>query len=282
MPRVLILGADSRGSFQMRGIQLGAVIGARVATQPKQSDLAWADVIVLIKRAAFQFGKQAKATGLPLVWDVLDFWDQPDENDMPVHGFFCKRVRETQEALGITTLIGATQQMAEAIGGVYLPHHHRLRLTPTPIRETARTVGYEGKAKYLGSWRRLLEQSCAVLGMEFIVNPTDLRELDIVVALRGDKHDGDVCRQWKSGVKLVNAIAAGRPVLTQPNAAFSEINPVGVTITDPQCVVAALHQTRELRAEAYRQGLTRVAEFDVSTVAQRYRSIMETAVRVAA
>jgi hypothetical protein len=281
-PRTLIIGADAHGSYQMRGVQLGACIGARVTTHPKHSDFAWADVVVLIKRAAFQFGKQAKATGLPLIWDVLDFWEQPEENDFPVHGFFRKRVKETQEALGITTLIGATQAMAEAIGGVYLPHHHRLRLSPAPVREKTLTVGYEGKSKYLGPWRRILEQASAVLGMEFVVNPLDIRELDIVVALRGDKHDGDVCRHWKSGVKLVNAIAAGRPVVTQPSAAFSEIEPVGVTLTDPMCVVAALHQARALRVEAYEQGLRRVGEFDVSTVGQGYRRIVEAAVKVAA
>src|SRR5688572_3875585 len=177
---VLIVGADSHGSFEMRGQQLGRAIGARVTTRPNPGDFAWADAIVLVKHAATEWGKQAKRSKKPLVWDVLDIWKQPDGNQTAIDAHRAS-IMQTRDAIGITTLIAATEAMAQAIGGVYLPHQSRLRLTPAPARKTASVVGYEGRPKYLGSWRKVLEQACARLGMTFVVNPPDLRDVDVVV-----------------------------------------------------------------------------------------------------
>lgn len=281
---ILLVGADGRGSFEMRGRQLGHAIGARVTNRPSVRDFSWADVIVLVKRAAVVWGAQAKRARVPILWDVVDFWEQPEDNQKPI-AELTTQVLSIAQRIGVTTLIGATEAMARDIGGVCLPHQCRTGLIPAaprldPNREII--VAYEGRPKYLGPWRKQLEQACADLGYEFVINPPDLRDIDVVVALRGGHWDGEVCRRWKSGVKFANALVAGRPVLTQACAGFDDVKPLGIAITDVGELRAALQALEDRRRAAYDLGLSRADEFRLPTIARRYRDILTTAMRAAA
>jgi hypothetical protein len=278
--RVLVVGSDGHGSFKVRGRQLGDAIGARVTTHPNAQDWVWADVVVLVKHAATVWGIHAKRSKKPIVWDVLDIWRQPEDNQVSVERIR-QKVFDVRDVVGIKTLIGATRAMADQLGGVYLPHHSRPGLAPAPVREGAVTVAYEGQAKYLGSWRGQLEDACAELGMTFVVNPADIREADVIVALRGERWDGDVCRQWKSGVKVVNAVVAGRPMLGQMCAAWDEIVPVGAAMTSAEADLR--HGLRavsdvDVRRQAYQRGVERAAQFSLPAIARTYRVILESAV----
>lgn len=278
----ILIAGGAKGSQVIRGQQLGQAIGATVQPRPGRY-LGSADVIVLLKRAAQERGEQARKTGARLVWDVLDVWQQPEQNALPMAAHIA-RVRELQQQVGVSMLIAATQQMADDIGGVYLPHHSRPGLAPTAIRPVAKVVAYEGVPKYLGPWRERLEMACARLGLTFVVNPKSLSAADIIVAFRGGHWDGDVCRRWKSGVKYVNAIAAGRPVMTQPCAAFSEIRPFGTTVQAPDSLVdelAAL-MPAAARQQALEYSQTRAAEFSLETVARVYKAILTRDAAVAA
>jgi hypothetical protein len=268
----------------MRGRQFGAAIGARVTTKPNQSDWAWANVIVLVKQAADVWWREAKAAKAPIVWDVLDFWRQPQENGLTeaqlVHEIVLRR-----DAYAIDTLIGATQAMATAIGGVYLPHHHRIGLISSPVRPRLRVVAYEGSTRYLGSWRLALEQVCARRGLTFVINPPDLSQADLLVAFRGDHWDGWACRQWKSGVKYVNAMAAGRPILTQASAAFDEIRPIGAVVNDPADLGRAIDRyasDEALRQLARESGRHRAPTFAIESVARTYVDLLHRVARRAA
>jgi hypothetical protein len=259
--KVLFVGCGG-GSWEMRGRQIakafsaGKLAQARATTGPTDADWAWCDQIVLVKRAVDKFGQAAKATGHPIAWDVLDFWAQPGDNQTPVSALI-ERVASIRARLGIRTLIAATARMADDIGGHYITHHCRIDLTPTPIRATAAVVGYDGSARYLGSWRAVIETACEALGLRFVVNPSDLTQVDALVSFRGEKWDGEACRRWKSGVKYVNAIAAGRPILTQACAAYAEIGPVGATVeTHGEVVDALADMTRmEERERAYEHAI---------------------------
>lgn len=270
------------GSFQVRGKQLGWALGARVTSDPTPDDWQWADVIVLIKRAIYQFGVEAVRSGKTILWDALDFWEQPEENQ---HALTDLCYRASKHALKIRAFVmGATREMAEALGGSYLPHHSRPGVLQTPPRKAFNVVAYEGTKKYLGRWHNALETTCARLGLEFRVNPESLAECDLLVAFRDGKWDGEVCRRWKSGVKYVNAIAAGRPILTQPHAAFSEIQPEGRLLNDPSELEAAIEAYRpyEVRKFAYEQLSHRSQEFALSSVAERYHGILTRAWKQAA
>lgn len=270
-PRVLFLGGG-KGSWAIRGVQIGTVLGARTTAAPTDDDWRWAQVIVLVKRAIFEHGARAATMGVPLVWDVLDFWEQPEENGRTV-AEMTLRVRELAERYHVATLIGATQAMADAIGGVYIPHHARPRLKPLPVRSKVEVVAYEGTPKYLGAWKAILEESCTARGWRFVVNPASLNEADLVVALRDGRWDGDLCREWKSGIKLVNAITAGRPVITQPSAAVREIEPSGSIVETREQLDAALSLWAPLPQRQWAASIAqdRAFAFTRSSVAHLYR-----------
>ncbi len=282
---VLVVGMGA-GSWQMRGVQLGQAMGARVTAAPTAADWAWADRVVLVKRAAMRWAAEARRLSVPVVWDALDFWAQPEDNNKPIE-VLLDQVRATKDAAGVSMLIGATQSMARSIGGfsgVYVPHHCRLGLQPTPPRPVAKVVGYDGQKKYLGAWLPALTRACEAVGLRFVLNPPDITACDVLVSFRDGKWDGPACRQWKSGVKYVNAITAGRPILTQTSAAYEELRPIGDIVESPDELAAALQYVsfREIREGAYEEGRRAAASFQVSAVAESYRDILSRADRAVA
>lgn len=279
--KVLFVGAG-KGSWQIRGKQLGKALGARVTHAPSPDDWAWADVVVLVKHAITKFGAAAKASGAVLIWDVLDWWAQPEDNGLEMQAAV-DRVHDLREQYDVDVLIGATQQMADDIGGVYLPHHARPGLQPREFRDDIAVVAYEGQAKYLGSWHRVIARACQARGWAFVVNPPDLREADLIVAFRGEQWDGPICRAWKSGVKVVNALAAGRPMIGQDCAAMREIVPPSSTVADPSLLDAALdYWTPEARWKAQVECRQLVAAYSLDAIAQRMSGIIRSAVMQAA
>lgn len=270
---VLIVGAG-KGSFQMRAVQLGTAIGARVRSALVPADLAWADVVVLVKRTIVH-ADQVHAAKKPLVWDALDFWQQPAQNgltEIQARALLADWIRRYRPTL----IVGATQAMADACCGVYLPHHGHAGLVPTEARQECRVIAYEGSPSYLESWEPHLRKACAARGWTFVVNPPDLSSVDIMVALRGGPWDGWMCRQWKSGVKYVNAILAGRPVITQDAAAFREISPAGTVVTCPGDLDAALDHWASLAARQCAVGQSRqlAIPYALPAIADAYRSIL--------
>jgi hypothetical protein len=270
---VLMVGVGA-GSWDVRGRQLGGALGARVCVAPTPDDFGWADVIVLVKRAMAVFGQQARQSGKPVVWDVLDIWQQPAQNTIAAPEATALVRRSCWAGL---TLLGATKAMADAIGGRYLPHHAWPGLTPAPARPEVRVVAYQGAPHYLGRWATWVTEACARRGWQFVVNPRDLREADILLALRDGQWDGWICREWKSGVKVVNAIAAGRPLISQDGAAVREIRPDGSIIHGPDSLAFALDHwadfhNRSVVAEA---SLDRWRAHRLESVALYYRTVLE-------
>ncbi len=270
---------SGKGSFEMRGRQLGAALGARVCTAPSESDLRWADVVVLIKRAGLAWCDYVHTFDKPIVWDALDFWEQPSQNglsEMDARALLQRTIAKIRPTL----TIGATQAMADACGGVYLPHHSWEGLTPTLPRAEVTTVGYQGKKMYLGRWFQTVNDECERRGWTFVANPADLRTCDLLVAFRDGQWDGWMCREWKSGVKIINAIAAGRPIITQPSAAFSELPYCGSSVEDLSerlTVALSLWDYADDRAALAVQ--SRAAEFTLQSVASRYRQILQAVAR---
>lgn len=262
------------GSWDVRGRQLGGALGARVSVAPTGADFAWADIIVVVKRAMALFDDLVRQTGKPVVWDVLDVWQQPAQNAMSPREATALVKRSCWSGLSV---IGATKAMAAAIGGRYLPHHAWPGLTPAPARPEVRIVAYQGAPHYLGRWATWVADECAARGWQFVINPKDLREADILVAFRDGQWDGWICREWKSGVKVVNAIAAGRPLVSQDSAAVREIQPFGSVIDSPDGLARAFDHwadvdARSVVAEASRD---RALSYRLESVAVHYRTVLE-------
>lgn len=279
---VLIVGGG-KGSWEMRGLQLGAALGARVSTAPTAEDIRWADLVVLVKRAATQWSHQVRAANKPIVWDALDFWSQPAHNGLSeaeAVALLNRQIAQIQPAL----VIGATESMARACGGVYLPHHPWSGLAPTPARPQVRTVGYDGNILYLGAWRQRLDDACARRGWTFVVEPPDLTDVDVLVSFRAGVWDGWICRAWKSGVKLVNAIAAGRPIIAQPSAAWQELRPHGTTAETVTELEAALDfwAPYDRRAGVATLSEAAATRLTVSVIANQYRAALASVTKVPA
>lgn len=274
-PHVLFVGADSKGSWQVRGVQMARALGARATLKPTRDDWRWADVVVLVKRAIDAYGAEARKVNVPVIWDALDFWKQPEDHAQPLT-WHRGEVRRRRQQYELAQIIGATKQMAEDVGGVYIPHHSRPGLKVTPIRPEATVVAYEGVSKYLAQWKADLAHACKQLGLTFVVNPESLSQADIIVSFRGGQWNSDICERWKSGVKYVNAIAAGRPVLTMHCSAAHEIKPFGRIVEQPDLLQSAL---RAMTPEATRQmcfevSQKRAAEFSLESVAKQYRAVV--------
>jgi len=276
---ILMIG-QGKGSFEVRGRQLGGALGARVVTVPSDDDVRWADVVVLIKRAGQAWATYVHGFKKPIVWDALDFWEQPQQNGLSeqeskalLHAMI-KRIRPS-------LVIGATEAMAREAHGIYLPHHSREGLTPAPAREVVSVVGYEGHKKWLGKWGHAVQAECKRRGWQFVINPPDLRACDILVAFRDGQWDGWMCRQWKSGVKYVNAMSAGRPIITTANCAEAEIAPDGYRVSTESGLVDAFDflESKGRRVEASEQSIGGLA---LPEVAATYRNILQGVVKAKA
>lgn len=267
----------------MRADQLGHAIGMMVHTDPwedpPKKSLDKAQCVIIVKRLKKRWKKfvaHLNTRRMPIIWDCVDFWQQPEENDVG-RDAVVKQFHKQKGLLGSRAVIVATQQMQQDCGGHYLPHHHRVGLTAGPVRRTVRSVGYEGDARYLWMWRAVVLEACVQRGWDFIENPANLADVDIVVALRGGEWDGWACRNWKSGVKYVNAMAAGRPVISQPTAAFREIGAPGTVIETKDDLSRALDYWADYqrRLDAASCAAQLEPHYRLETIADRYRQILQ-------
>lgn len=221
--KILVTGRGSGGSWEIRGAQLGKAIGAEVA-QHVNSAKGY-DLAVVVKRPRYDVLERIRSRHIPIVWDVVDAWPQPDGNSWSYEK--CMAWLDGQvAAVRPAALVAATQGMATdcaryKLPVLFLPHHARPGLLQNPIRERAAVVGYEGGEQYIEQWRPVIEAACAKRGMRFVVNPPDLTVVDIVLALRDQT--GYAPRQWKSCVKLSNAQGSGTPCILAREAGYQEM-----------------------------------------------------------
>lgn len=220
--KVLLTGRGTSGSWQIRGLQLAAAMGAKAV--PEAVEMESFDVVVLVKRPTAGIAERARRAGVPLIWDVVDSWPQPDGNtwdEIRCRQWLRDRVMEIRPA----GIVAATRRMAEdcAAFGVpvlWLPHHAWQSQRRNPIRPEIQVVGYQGGPMYLGSWVRVLQRACAAHGWRFEPQAQQLADVDVVVALR--EAAGYAPRHWKSNVKLANAQGTGTPFIGSPEAGYIE------------------------------------------------------------
>jgi len=289
---LLIIGSGHglRGSWPIRGVQLGAALGARVTLDPTPADWDWLSVhhragtpaaVVLIKQAGAQYARQAQRWNLPIVWDALDFWSQPRENGLS-EGEARARLARALEEIRPQLFIGATPAMAAAGEGVFLQHHAWAGLVPTDARAHVALVAYQGSPRYLGQWHDVLDRACHRRGWRFVINPPDLAAADLIVAFRDGPWDGWMCRQWKSGVKAVNALAAGRPFLSQACQGSEE--GIGSAVDSPADLEAAFDHWRDhaVRQAVVERARTLAPARTVEAVAAHFQAVLARAWQVAA
>jgi hypothetical protein len=219
---LLITGSGRSGSWQIRGEQLGAALGATVGVNSR--DVAAFDLAVVVKRPPIELVERLRGAHVPIVWDVVDAWPQPDGNGW-TRAQAIAWLAERLNWVRPHAVVAATQAMAEDIRHLSglpvlaLPHHARPGLVPTDIRPL-RIVGYEGSWRHLGNWQPWLEHACAEQRLTFVLNPPVGYEVDVWVALR--ELTGYPARSWKSNVKLANAQATGTPIICARESGYHE------------------------------------------------------------
>lgn len=221
--KVLFTGSGTSGSFQIRARQLGAAMGAQVIPMATAEDCRRADVIVAVKRVPPQLLNALRESRRPWFWDVVDAYPQPEcstWNKDESLAWFRKRAAE----LSPHGFIWPNLRMQQDIGmeGLVLYHHHRPRIKVNPIRPVLAAVGYEGSPDYLRGWMPAIEAECSRIGARFVLNPLDLADLDVVLALRDKAHSGYPQLHWKSQVKLANAQGSGTPFIGMPEDSYME------------------------------------------------------------
>lgn len=266
-PRILVTGRGTSGSWQIRGVQLGRAMGATVDANASAATIAAHDVVVVVKRGTDDLLQRIHASGRPMVWDVVDAWPQPAGSEWGrpacMH-WLALRLRAMRPA----ACIAATNGMARDIEEFHVPalrvwHHARPGQPINPIREQMLVVGYEGSEAHLGTWRRHLEAACRQLGLQLVLQPAHLADVDVVVALR--QATGYAARAWKSNVKLANAQGSGTPAIVGLDRSYADtdLGDNAVAVASPQALVAAL---RGLAPQPLRATLSASMRLDAPTL----------------
>jgi hypothetical protein len=219
--KILVTGKGSGGSWQIRGEQLGRAIGATV--DPKPAKLTGHDIAIVVKRPRVDVVARIREAGIPIVWDIVDAYPQPHGNEWD-HRTCLDWLWNEVGRIKPAAIVATTREMQRDLLQVHpiltLPHHARPDQRLNPIRDKVQAVGYQGGLQYLGFWQRWLEVECAARGWRFALNPAELADVDIVVAVRAQT--GYAARNWKSNVKLANAQGSGTPIICNHGGAYSE------------------------------------------------------------
>lgn len=223
--RLLFTGRGGSGSWAIRGEQLGRACGAEVKAKATLDDCRSVDLIVVVKKITEETLAALRGSGRPWVLDVLDLFPQPGcsaWSSGEAIGWVQSRLRK----LAPTAVIWPNHRMRQdcdvGLPSLVLPHHYRPGIQRNPIRETVQVVGYEGAEAYIAKWRPVIEFQCKRRGWKFVVNPSHLADLDIVLALRSGQWDCYATTHWKSNVKLANAHGSGTPFVGQREDGYLE------------------------------------------------------------
>lgn len=274
--RILVTGTGRSGSWKIRGEQLGEAIGADVLPRVGYEDCSAAELIVIVKRAPPETLDLVRRSGRPWVWDVVDAW--PQRPGHPLAEREARRwLKNSLLQLQPSAVVWPTQRMQEDARWsgpqLVLPHHAWPRYTTQPLNDQVKVAGYEGAAHYLGRWRAVLEQECALRGWRFAVNG-DLQQADIGVALRDV--GGYAATHWKSNCKLANLQALGIPALCSPESGYQE-SACGseVWIQSAGGIAAALDQLEPLAERHRMRAATHAARVDLASIAAAYREWLD-------
>ena len=276
--KILLTGRGTRGSWAIRGVQLGKAIGATVIPNASDADIRAHDLVVLVKRPTPALVENIRRAGRPLVWDLVDAWPQPFGNRWTKSECLDWLAGQVK-ALKPAGIVAATQEMAFDCGWVapdatrllWLPHHSRPDQEPNPIRERVQTVGYEGGLAYLEGWLPHIERLCAARGWRFHVAPKRLADLDIVLALRTDT--GYAPRNWKSAVKAANAMGTGTPIIACREGGYLEVDNGGMRWADTPAELAKAFDDltpKEARAAAAARLLLQAPYVALERIAKEY------------
>ena len=216
---VLFTSKSSAGAWQIRGEQIAYMRSNWVAkNKPTKYDIENCDILCVVKKVDYKLINEAKKMGKIVIYDIIDSWAQPEDGlkyttRKMAQDFFAQEWKK----INADGYIFPTKNMYMDLGflvnnATIIYHHYWPQININPLREKISIIGYEG-ADYLGEWSSLINNVCEKHGIQFVVNPENYVDLDVVILVRGGVHGNFLSRSYKSNVKLANAYASGTPAL---------------------------------------------------------------------
>lgn len=224
--KILVTGRGGAASWTIRGEQIGAALGATVKPMASFADMRAHEVILVVKRVPENLLHDLHRCGRPWAYDIVDAYPQQP-------GMLSSRttallwLREHLKRLRPDAVIWPNRTMQEDAGdrgdaGRVVYHHARPGIEVNPIRERLQVLGYEGHPRYVANIWPALTRECAARGIQAVMNPKRLADLDVVLAWRDSDWRSYASDRWKSNVKLANAHASGTPFIGNPEAGYLE------------------------------------------------------------
>lgn len=252
---ILVTGKGSSGSWQIRGVQLGAALGARVVPMATEAECRRADVVIGVKRLPHELLETIKRSRAYFVWDCVDAWPQKIgtcwTREMSIAWAHAELARLRPDYV----LWPNERAMLDIDrGGAVLRHHCMSNEPINPIRRDLKVVGYQGASRYLDDELvRAITKGCERLGAVFSMNPAHLADVDVCLALRARGWATYPQQHWKPATKLTNAHATGTPWIGNSEVGYKEISTgLEVFVDDPRQLPDALEG---LRFETLRQAV---------------------------
>jgi hypothetical protein len=222
--KALFTSKSSAGAWQIRGMQIAQTCDEWIASNsPSEDEIEAADVVCIVKKIDNRTLDLCKQKNKLLVLDVVDFWPQNGNLDIPLNRFeSLQLVRKLVKNIEPDALIFPNFAMWAELRSsfpvtpsTFIYHHFRPEFSnidhQTELRPIT-VIGYEG-ADYLGEWLEIAGNICGELGIEFVVNPSSLTDVDAVFSARGSIFRTFLNCNFKSNVKASNAIGANKPFL---------------------------------------------------------------------
>jgi len=222
--KALFTSKSSAGAWQIRGMQIAQTCDEWIASNsPSEDEIEAADVVCIVKKIDNRTLDLCKQKNKLLVLDVVDFWPQNGNLDIPLNRFeSLQLVRKLVKNIEPDALIFPNFAMWAELRSsfpvtpsTFIYHHFRPEFSNIDYQTELRpitVIGYEG-ADYLGEWLETAGNICDELGIQFVVNPSSLLDVDAVFSARGSIFRTFLNCNFKSNVKASNAIGANKPFL---------------------------------------------------------------------
>lgn len=285
VPRVCFLGDGVSGSYVMRAEQIASTRSEWTAmrTERFRSGVLDAyDVFVIVKRYRRQLAELLQEHGKLVVYDVVDPWLQPDEglehDTLPRAIAFFSDLLRGQAVDGVIfpneAMLGDYAHLVS--NPIRLYHHFRAESRPIEVRREVRTLGYEGRADYLGDFEPMLRRLCDRFGLELVLNPDCLSRIDVGFAGRSGPHGSLIARRYKSNVKLANLFGCGIPAIAhRRESSYRETDNGDVEFFSTEDELAGCLERLlpyERRLAIHRRFLEYARSFSLAAIADEYET----------
>lgn len=220
--RVLFCGGSPKsGSWQMRGEQIARAGRWNAHGNPRDIDIADADIVVIVKKAESQLIDRIHAAKKPLVYDMLDFWPQKDNQPKDLADGMLLAKKQIAK-FRPHAIITANKCMANDLRGCaehvqHIYHHYRTEARPI---KGGNVIYYDGYLGHLGKWGAAMEYAAKQHGYSFAVG----QPRDDAAALFSAR-DNVLSMRWKSNVKAANSHGYCIPLITRPENGVVETHP---------------------------------------------------------